>query len=214
MAGPLDIVLAAHNAFRADIAAIDAAAVVAAEGGPGIDATVERFQYFNTILERHAAGEEAGLFVQLEKVAPDALGPYEIDHRALDLAFEGLTKAITAHDPLGTARATAAFKFHLELHLHKEETHMLPLLEERVTPEDLRTAVGALGSVVPQDEFPAFVRWLFALTDVADRENVLRFWQPLIPPPIYAGIVANVRATIGPVAFAELAARFPDLNTL
>ena len=43
MVGPIDGVLAIHNAFRADMAAIDAAAASAAGGTPGLEATVDRF---------------------------------------------------------------------------------------------------------------------------------------------------------------------------
>ena len=47
MVGPIDGVLAIHNAFRADMAAIDAAAASAARGTSGLNATVERFVFFN-----------------------------------------------------------------------------------------------------------------------------------------------------------------------
>ena len=58
MVGPIDAVLAIHNAFRADIAAIDTAALGAARGEPGLEATVERFRFFNEVLAWHAHGEE------------------------------------------------------------------------------------------------------------------------------------------------------------
>lgn len=69
MATPLDAVTAIHNAFRRDIANIDAAA--------------------------------------LEEVAPSVAEAYLRDHRGLD-----------------AARATAAFKFHLDIHLDKEAPHL------------------------------------------------------------------------------------------
>jgi len=50
MVGPIDGVLAIHNAFRADMAAIDAAAAAAARGTGGLEATVERFRFFDEIL--------------------------------------------------------------------------------------------------------------------------------------------------------------------
>src|SRR5579859_3939644 len=42
--GPIDAVVAIHNAFRRDMAEIDAAALGAARGKPGLEATVERFR--------------------------------------------------------------------------------------------------------------------------------------------------------------------------
>src|SRR5437867_6408047 len=113
MVGPIDAVVAIHNAFRADIVAIDEAALAAARGAPGLAATVERFRFFNEVLEWHAHGEEIAIFPALEEVAPSVAVAYEKDHRGLDAAFDALSKAVSARDPLETARATAAFRFHL-----------------------------------------------------------------------------------------------------
>ena len=44
MAGPIDAVTAIHNAFRHDIALVDAAALESVRGKPGLEATVERFR--------------------------------------------------------------------------------------------------------------------------------------------------------------------------
>ena len=122
--GPIDAVVAIHNAFRRDMAEIDAAALGAARGKPGLEATVERFRFFNEVLEWHAHGEEAAVFPAVEGVAPLVAEAYAMDHRGLDAAFDALSKAVSARDAIGTARATAAFKFHLDIHLHKEDVHL------------------------------------------------------------------------------------------
>src|SRR6266567_8345977 len=114
MVGPIDAVVAIHNAFRADMAAIDEAALAAARGAPGLGATMERFRFFNEVLEWHAHGEELAIFPALENVAPSVAEAYEKDHRGLDAAFDALSEAVTLRDALQTARATAAFKFHLD----------------------------------------------------------------------------------------------------
>jgi len=62
MTGPTDAVLALHNAFRRDIELIDAAALESARGTPDLDAAVERFRFFNEVLEWHAHGEDAVIF--------------------------------------------------------------------------------------------------------------------------------------------------------
>src|SRR5215472_7413140 len=81
MQSPIDGVRAIHNAFRADIAAIDDAATAAARGTPGLEATVERFRFFNEILSYHAHGEEAAVFPILDEVAPLVAEQYAMDHR-------------------------------------------------------------------------------------------------------------------------------------
>jgi hemerythrin-like domain-containing protein len=177
MATPLDAVTAIHNAFRRDIADIDRAALEAARGGSGLEATVERFRFFNEVLVFHAAGEELAIFPALEKVAPAVAEAYLRDHRGLDAAFAALDRAVSARDLLETARATAAFKFHLDIHLGKEDAHLYRLIRERVSVPDQGKAVGLMSSTVPQDRFPELIAWLFPLLGLDDRENMTRIWQ-------------------------------------
>ena len=155
MVGPIDAVMAIHNAFRADMVAIDEAALAAAQGAPGLEATVERFRFFNEVLEWHAHGEEIAIFPALEEVAPCVAEAYERDHRGLDLAFEELSNAVSARDPLETARATAAFRFHLDIHLQKEDEHLYRVIKERVPVPDQGQAVGIMASKVPAERLAA-----------------------------------------------------------
>jgi len=103
MAQPLDAVTAIHNAFRADIAGIDAAALDSARGKPGLAPTVERFRFLSKVLVWHAQGEELAIFPALEAVAPSVAEAYERDHRGLDAAFDALSAAVSARDALGTS---------------------------------------------------------------------------------------------------------------
>ena len=47
MAGPIDAITAIHNAFRKDMEGIDAAALGAARGTPGLEAALARFRFCN-----------------------------------------------------------------------------------------------------------------------------------------------------------------------
>jgi hypothetical protein len=210
MPGPIDAVTAIHNAFRADMAAIDAAALESARGKPGLDAVIERFRFFNEVLAWHAHGEEAAIFPALEDVAPSVAEAYEKDHRGLDAAFEGLSNAVSSHDALETARATAAFKFHLDIHLFKEDTHLYRIIKERVVVADQAKAVGVMASTVPQDRFPDLVAWMFPLLRNDDRENMTRIWQLAMPAEAFAHAARLVQDAIGD-DFAELRHRIPEL---
>jgi hypothetical protein len=211
--GPIDAVRAIHNAFRRDMAIIDAAALDAARGKPGLEATVERFRFFNEVLEWHAHGEEIAMFTALEEVAPAIAEAYEKDHRALDAAFEALNNAVSVRDPLETARATKAFKYFLDVHLDKEDTHLYRLLGERVPVPDLGQAVGVMASAVPQDRFPEVVAWMFPLMGLDDRENMTRIWQHVMPPEAFAGASQLVQEAIGD-EWSDLTRRIPELDTV
>jgi hypothetical protein len=210
MPGPIDAVLAIHNAFRSDIAIIDSAALDSAQGGPGLAATVERFRFFNEVLEWHAHGEELAIFPALEAVAPSVAEAYEKDHRALDAAFDALNKAVSVRDPLETARATKAFKFFLDVHLDKEDGHLYRIIKERVGVADQGHAVAVMAGGVPQDRFPEFVAWMYPLLSDHDRENMTRIWQMVMPADAFAGAMQLVHQAIGD-DFVELCRRIPDL---
>ena len=210
MQSPIDGVQAIHNAFRADIAAIDAAAAAAARGEPGLETTVERFQFFNEILTYHAHGEESAVFPMVEEVAPLVAETYAIDHQRLDVAFETLSKAISAHDALQTARATAAFKFHLDTHLAKEDAHLFRIMRERVSVSDQVKAVSIMSSSMPGSRVPEFNAWIYPLLGDDDRENFTRALMMLMPWEIFAPSIPLIRQATGD-GFAELTRRIPEL---
>jgi hypothetical protein len=210
MAEPLDAVMAIHNAFRADMAGIDAAALGLARGNTELAATVERFRFLNEVLVWHADGEELAIFPALEAVAPLVAWSYERDHRGLDAAFDALSAAVDAQDALDTARASAACKFHLDIHLAKEDAHVYRLIRERVPMPDQGKAVGLMSSTVPQDRFPEVIAWMFPLMGDDDRENMTRVWQTVMPPPVFAGVAQLIHKAIGD-DWAELTRRIPTL---
>jgi hypothetical protein len=211
MAGPIDAVTAIHNAFRHDIQDIDAAALGAARGTPGLEATVERFRFFNEVLVWHARGEEIAIFPALDAVAPLVSEPYEKDHRGLDEAFEALSAAVSAGDALATARATAAFKFHLDIHLTKEDTHLYRIVRERILVPEQGKAVGVMAGQVPPDRQPELIAWMFPLIGGDDRENMLRIQQTVLPPEVFTGVKELVRQAVGD-DWAELTRRMPELE--
>ena len=210
MAGPTDAVVALHNAFRHDIELIDSAALESARGKPGLDATIERFRFLNEVLEWHAEGEDAVICPLLESVAPSVYETYERDHRALDVAFDALKRAVSEHDALETARATNAFKFHLQLHLDKEDAHMYRIIRERVSFPEQANAVGLMASHAPQDRFPEVVAWMFPLIDLNDRVNMTRSWQMGMPPEGFAFATHLIEQVLGE-DWPEVANQIPEL---
>jgi hypothetical protein len=210
MTEPLDAIKAFHNAFRRDIDRVDAAALGLARGEPGLEPQLDRFRFLNEVLVWHAQGEELAIFPALEAVVPSVAEAYETDHRGLDAAFDALNAAVSAHDALETARATAAFKFHLHMHLDKEDAHLYRLVRERVTAPDLAKALGLMSSTVPQDRLPDEIAWIFPLLGDDDRENLVRVGLMVLPPEVFAGVKQVIQQAIGD-DWAELTRRIPAL---
>jgi hypothetical protein len=211
MAEPVDAILAFHNAFRHDMERIDSAAFESAKGKEGLGVTIGRFRFFNEILVWHARGEEAAVFPAVEHVAPLVAEAYMLDHRGLDAAFDELNAAYSARDPLRTARATAAFRFHLDMHLDKEDAHLYRIFKERIALQDQGKAVGVMAGMIPKERYPEAVTWLVPLIGADDRENMTRIWQKMLPPPAFESIKGLIKNSINDNDWAELRRRIPTL---
>lgn len=213
VASPVDLILVAHDGLRHDLADIDASIVTASRQRGDVQQAVERLEFFTSVLAWHAKGEDDGIFPALERVAPDVANSYELDHRGLDLAADGLYRAIDTSDMLEIARATAVFKFHLDLHLHEEEVDLYPLFVDRLSGSDQTEAVRVFTDALPTDRFGDFVRWLFPLVGTSDRAKVVRVWQAAMPEAIFAGTMGLVRNVIGE-EYADLAEDVPSIGEI
>ncbi len=210
MPEPIDIILAFHNAFRNDLKHIDAAALNAAKGNEGLSASIERFRFFNEMLVWHAQGEELSVFPLIENVAPLVAEAYLKDHRGLDQAYSTLSKSYSEGDTLETARATAAFRFHLDIHLYKEDTHLYRIFKERIPLTDQWKALGIMSGQIPQDRFLEMVAWLFPLINLDDRENMVRVYEIRLRPPDFEVVKGLIEKAIGD-EWAVLTQRIPTL---
>jgi hypothetical protein len=205
-----DAVRALHNAFRRDIDLIDTAALESARGKPGLEVTIDRFRFLNEVLGWHALGEDSVISPLLEEVAPDVYETYERDHRELDRVFEAVGEAVSVRDPLETARATKVFKFHLDLHLDKEDAHMYRLISDRVPLPEQGQALGKMGTDMPPERFPEFVNWMFPLIGTEDRVNMTNGWQMGMPPEVFAGTARLIEGAVGD-DWPDLARRIPEV---
>jgi hypothetical protein len=211
MAVPLDGIRAIHNAFRKDLAAIDASAYLSARQGSDTDGILKRYSFFNEVLVWHASGEEENVFPAVDKVAPLVAEAYEWDHRGLDNLYIALNKAVMGKDKLDIARATAVFNFHLQFHLNKEEAHLYRVFNERISLADQGVIIGKMAQKIPQERFPEVIAWLFPLIGHDDRENMTRIWQQALPKPVFAKVIKLVQTAIGN-DWTELTRRIPELK--
>jgi hypothetical protein len=211
MPEPVDAIRAFHHAFRNDMERIDTAAFETAKGKEGLDGTIGRYRFFNEMLVWHAKGEEIAIFPAIESVAPLVAEAYILDHHGLDAAYAELNASYAARDPLKTARATAAFRFHLATHLGKEDAHLYRIFREKIPLPEQGKALGVMSSMIPQERFAEMVAWLYPLIGIDDRENMTLIWQKMMPLPVFAGVKQLIRKAI-PGDWPELVRRIPSLE--
>ncbi len=134
------------------------------------------------------------------------------DHRGLDAAFNELQASYAARDPLCTARATAAFRFHLTMHLAKEDTHLYRIFREQVAVPIQWETHRELSNIAPPERFPEIAVWLFELMDQeVDRENMVRLWQMTMSSSAFANVKGLIRQAVGN-DWDELTRRVPTLD--
>jgi len=121
----LDAITAIHKRLPQDMQSIDAAALSLARGEHGSETTLERFRYCNQVLVTHAHGEEIAIFPLLEEVAPWSPRPTRGTIAHWDEAFDAMERAVARVMRWRPPRQRA-FKFHLDVHLDKEDSHLLP----------------------------------------------------------------------------------------
>jgi hemerythrin-like domain-containing protein len=192
MTRPLDVITCFHNAFRRDLTRIDAAALAWARGSGDPPTNLSRYRFYQEVLVWHANGEEAVIFPAIERQAPMLSEPYIQDHHGLDTAYERLDAAVQAGDPVEAARATAAFKFHLDIHLAKEDLQIYPLLKSATRLPEERGLVGTMSGMVPRERFPEAVAWLVPLLEPSERATLTDVFQMLMPPEVFTGVQALI----------------------
>jgi len=213
MTVPLDAIRAIHNAFRRDIEMIDESANSAAHNRSKLDLILERSNFLNDVLFWHALGEEKFVFPVIENIAPLVSQPYEQDHRGLDSLFALLSKAVVSNDLIEITRVTAAFKFHLDIHLLKEDTHLYRILGEKVSMPEQVAISANMAREAPRERYPELVTWLISLTDLQDRENMTRIWQQMMPTPAFMRITGLIQAAAGD-DWAKIVERVPAIKPL
>jgi iron-sulfur cluster repair protein YtfE (RIC family) len=211
LSGPIDIVLAIHNAFRRDIFQIDDSVFKIARTGGDLHSVLNRLHIMNEILDYHARGEEAAVFPAVDNVAPLVAKAYLMDHRELDTMVNGLEAMREMPDTLSTARATAVLHSHLRIHLGKEDAHLYQILRERTTESEQTAIAGLMSKKVPPDKFPTMIGWLFPLLDLKDQIVVAKGWMTLMPPQVFASIKPLIEKATSE-NWVELTKQIPELE--
>ena len=108
----------------------------------------------------------------------------------------GTECVICCTDLVKTARATAAFRFHLDMHLGKEDAHLYRIFREKIPLPEQGKALGIMSSMIPQERFAEMVAWLYPLIGNDDRENMTLIRQKMMPVPVFAGVRQLIRKAI------------------
>jgi hemerythrin-like domain-containing protein len=207
-----------HEALRTEVTRLRDHADLMADNDPeSAHAFDEQFEFLRAVLTAHSAAEDGIIFASMRLRGIDLpatrllkdhqreLGNiYDVHRLLVEARFLG-DEEPTA-DPLVQVR-DAARTLHDDLleHLAYEEEHVIPMVLERVSPDDQVRILGKVVAENPPDLIPRLVPWMVAAIAPDHRVALVEDWQHSLPPEIYAQMTGYLRDGLPPDIWAELA---------
>lgn len=204
-----------HTAMRSEAAAIEQAAH---EPVPDLKQVGEWIDHLAHVNEIHTSGEEEFLFPLLDakvgKMSPVYLLDHE-DEKATFAELRSLADALQKGDPADSRlarlrRQTVVLHEHLRSHIHKEETIVVPLLEQHATEAEQAQAVAGVISAIPREDMPALLPWIFRALTPADQAIYATEMLKGMPPPMHAVAGGWVKAGIPTADWTALSKAVPQ----
>jgi hemerythrin-like domain-containing protein len=221
MQEPLIALRFVHNAIRSEVAYWEQIT----DGGdftePATLLTLsQRLAVFEEFLKGHEAGENDVFYPAIEEVAPHVVRAYRMDHDSNDRIVEQMAREIeslgkgASPSASGAAlnRAAVALRATMELHLAKEEEHLITLAEQLLGPEQQARVVGQMGAEAPRERLPLLNGFLFSRVSIDDGEGLLRVIQAVTPPPAFEGLTGMLAQVLTPTHWSALQQRIPNLT--
>lgn len=222
-AGPLAALHFVHNAIRRETLELERAVAGLDTGNPfEFTMVARRYAEFEEFLKEHEAGEEDVLYPAIEEKAPDVVGAYAVDHRSNDNFMESLSRGMDALERTTSAAESAAvartlwvdavaLRATMQLHLYKEEEHLLGVVDRYFSVPEQGALTGKL-SAHAGDRMAPTMGWLFTRLEVDDQTGLLAIIQRGAPPQAMAGISAILAGCLPADNWAEICRRLPGLG--
>jgi hypothetical protein len=208
--GPINSLRFVHAAILTESDRIDAAAS-AATSSHDLTAIADDVAFFEDLVLLHTRGEELGMFPVLAELAPHIDETYLFDHEDERATFAALRGAIDAGDVTAAQRAAVVLREHAHSHIEKENTLILPFVDEHLAPPEQGAMLGKILSTIPPEKMAAVVPWIINRISHDDAEKYVTVLAGALPPEAFAAAKGWIRDGVEPDALAELIRRLPHL---
>lgn len=210
MQGPINTLRFVHTAILNESDRIDDAAT-AATSADVLSAIEDDVAFFEDLVLHHTRGEEIGLFPVLAELAPHIDETYLYDHEDERTTFAGLRAAIADGDVTAARRAAVVLREHAHSHIEKENTLILPFVDEHVAASEQGAMLGEILSTIPPEKMSKVVPWIINRVPVDDAERYVTVLEGAMPPEVFTAARGWIRDGVEPDILAELAGRLPRL---
>lgn len=198
MGGPISAMRMTHQALRAQLTALEAAA------NEDLQRLPELFERFYAVCVPHLHAEEEVMRYQLESVQPGCYGPFADDH-AKDLPHLEALRGKLQDNPGACAAEILTLCQEMRDHMAREEQVFMPIVQ-RFPLEKQGLIVRALFSIEKHSDAPSVFAEIVSALGLVEADHILRCWEYAFEDDIEP-IWQEIRAGICQDRWDDLVAR-------
>ena len=210
MPGPINALRFVHTAILSESDRIDSATAAATDPGD-LTALADDVAFFEDLVLLHTHGEEVGLFPVVAELAPHIDETYLFDHEDERRSFTELREAIEGGDVTSAQRAALVLRQHAHSHIEKENTLILPFVDDNITPPEQGEMVGKILSTIPPEKMPAVVPWIIERISADEAEAYVTVLESAMAPHVFAAAKGWIREGVSDGVWTDLSSRLPQL---
>lgn len=212
MPGPINALRYVHSAILAESDRIDAVAD-GADSVEDLAHLADDVAFFENLVLLHTTGEEQGLFPKVAAAAPHIDETYLFDHEDERQTFTNLRSAIADGDVNEARRAAVVLREHAHSHIEKENTLILPFVDEHFAPPEQGQMLGEILSTIPSEQMAQVVPWIIDRLSADDAEAYVSVLEHAMPPEAFTAAKGWIRDGVAPGMYSELTTRLPQLSS-
>ncbi len=211
MPGPINALRFVHTAILTESDRLDRAAADAQSGGD-LAPLADDVEFFEDLVLLHTRGEEIGLFPVIAEMAPHIDETYLHDHVDERETFAALRQAVDAADLVEARRAAVVLREHAHSHIAKENTYILPFVDDHVEPPRQGEMLGHILSTIPPEKMARVVPWIIDRIPIDDAAHYVTVLEGALPPEAFDAAKGWIRDSVAPDTWSELTSRLPQLT--
>ena len=161
------------------------------------------------VLSGHAVDEQSAIFPHVADFGPELVQSLIEEHH--DLMRRELALARSAHDLLALgspeARVSAGAALNLSAndlfaaylaHMNREETHLVPLMREHFSDEEMNRMRGAIMGALPRERLFAILEWMLPSLNLTELTRMLSAMKVGLPPPSFGAMTELAAQRVDP----------------
>jgi len=222
MESPARSIRFVHKAIQTEIDTLerDVARLAAGDSDEAAE-MAHRFDFFYRVLKAHEDGEEDTFFPALDQRVYPVSAPYLLDHQAdqghIREVIESL--GLLAGNPDERTRGDILRRINrlamvldaaTAIHIQKEETILLPLIEQNFSIEEQEDITGRAVAHVPPELMQEMFPWLVRSLPPEDQEAFLRDMMQTVPPNVFHMMSGLLATRLPADQWAEIVRRLPE----